>query len=503
MKQDDLRGRRIASVAVTIFLIGLLIRIGAQQSVWGNNGMATEAALSKPAATAPAPSPPQQFKKGYRFERDGWIYVHLEGTPSEIGYQHGYLLAPEIKDAFDAMKLLDTHNTQRDWEFFRRAARQMLWPKIEPEFQEELKGIAAGLKAKGVAMDLDDVVALNAFEELPDYYVPWYNARHHVAEAPRLVSPGNCSAFVATGSLTRGRQIVMAHNAWTSYLDGERWRIIFDIVPQRGYRILMDGFPGVITSDDDFGINSDGLMVTETTITQFKGWDPNGKPEFVRSRKALQYAHSIDDYVRIMVDGNNGGYANDWLLGDRKTGEIAQLELGFKNYRVWRTQDGYFAGSNWARDPKVISEETTFDPNNAESSPNARRARWEELMKQYKGQIDVALAQKFMGDHYDTWLEKEMADEHTLCGHVDTADRGVPEWEWGPNYPGGAVQGKATDSAMTQAMSFVARMGHPCGEDFDASSFLKKHPEYDWQAPLLRDMKAGPWATFKSGEKNH
>ena len=32
-------------------------------------------------------------------ERNGWIPVHLEGTPSEIGYQHGYLLAPEIQDA--------------------------------------------------------------------------------------------------------------------------------------------------------------------------------------------------------------------------------------------------------------------------------------------------------------------------------------------------------------------------------------------------------------------
>jgi len=27
----------------------------------------------------------------------------------------------------------------------------------------------------------------------------------------------------------------------------------------------------------------------------------------------MQYAESIDDYVRIMVDRNNGGYANDWL----------------------------------------------------------------------------------------------------------------------------------------------------------------------------------------------
>jgi hypothetical protein len=40
-------------------------------------------------------------------------------------------------------------------------------------------------------------------------------------------------------------------------------------------------------------------------------FDPKGKPEFERARKAMQYSNSIDDNVRIMLDGNNGGYAND------------------------------------------------------------------------------------------------------------------------------------------------------------------------------------------------
>jgi hypothetical protein len=443
----------------------------------------------------------RRLRGGYRLERGGWIYVHLEGSPERIGFQHGYLLASEIYDAYQAVKQRDTHQTKRDWEFFRKAAQDMLWPKIDKEYQVELTGIAEGLKARGVSMDIGDVVALNAFEELADYYVPWFNERQKVANAPHLVSPGNCSAFVATGSYTRDQQIVIAHNAWTSMIEGERWRIIFDIAPERGYRILMDGFPGVITSDDDFGVNADGLMVTETTITQFSGWNPNGKPEFERSRKALQYARSIDDYVRIMLDGNNGGYANDWLLGDRKTGEIAQFELGLKHYGLWRTKDGYFVGSNFPLDPKVLAEETKFDPSNKESSPNARRTRWEQLMKENKGKIDVKLAEKFLSDHYDAVQRKEEANEHTLCGHVETSARGSPEWEWGPYYPGGAVQGKVMDSRMAHAMSFWARMGHPCGADFLAGPFLKAHAEYAWQAPLLRDMKAGPWTLFRAGER--
>jgi hypothetical protein len=443
-----------------------------------------------------------RLQKAYRFQRGGWTYVHLEGSPAEVGFQHGYLLAPDIADAFEAIKLFDTRETQRDWEFFRATARQMLWPHIDPEYQQELQGIADGVKAHGVDLDVYDIVALNAFEEVPDYYVPWLNKQQKSQNAPKLTAPGNCSAFIATGSVTKDHQIVIAHNNWTSYLAGERWVVIFDIQPEHGNRILMDGFPGVIVSDDDFGVNSAGIMITETTITQFEGWDPNGKPEFMRARKALQYANNIDDYVRIIKEGNNGGYANDWLIGDRKTGEIAYLELGLKNTPLWRTKDGYFVSSNFARDPKVISEETpTFNAKDASSSPNARHARWEQIMKQSKGKIDVTMAEQFLSDHVDSFEKKEQANERSLCGHVDASSRGVKEWGWDAYNPGGAVQGKATDSAMTAKMSFVARAGHPCGADFVAAEFLEKHPEFSWQKPLLRDMKAGPWTVFTAGQK--
>jgi hypothetical protein len=457
--------------------------------------------LNTSVSAAPAAPNDARLNGAYRFDQSGWVYVHLEGDPDTVGFQHGSLLAPEIEDAFQSVKLHATHETKRDWEFFRQAGRKMLWPHIDPEYQTELQGIADGLKSKGVAMDLDDVVAMNAFEEMPDYYVPWLNAREKLANAPHINSPLNCSAFVAAGSWTKDHQIVMAHNNWTNYMNGERWRIIFDIVPAHGFRIFMDGFPGVIASDDDFGVNSEGLMVTETTISQFNGWDPDGKPEFVRARKAMQYAGSIDDYVKIMLDGNNGGYANDWLLGDRKTGEIARFELGLKHYRVWRSKDGYYVGSNFASDPQVLVADTSFDTKNRESSPNARHIRWEELMASSKGQLDVPLAQRLISDHYDSFEKKDHPDARTLCGHGDAAVNGIKDWDWQAYYPGGAVQGKAMDSNMARNMTFVARMGHPCGADFHAKDFLAQHPEFSWQAPLLRDMIAGPWTQFRSGER--
>ncbi len=457
------------------------------------------ATLQKPQLKLTTDDP--RLKKGWRFQRGGWTYAHLEGTPAEIGYQHGYLLAPEIDDAFQGVKLEDTHNTKRDWDFFRKTAREVLWPHIDIEYQQELQGIAEGLKARGVAMDLYDVVALNAFEEVPEYYVPWLDAKEKRAGAPSLHAPGNCSAFAATGSWTKDHRPVIAHNNWTSVIPGARWRIMFDIVPAKGYRMIMDGFPGVIVSDDDFTINSAGLAVTETTIARFHGFDPSGKPEFVRARKATQYAKSIDEYVKIMNDGNNGGYANDWLLADFNTGEVARFEQGLKHTRLWRTKDGYFVGSNFPSDPGLIKDETDFDVNDKSSSMNARHARWEQLMAQHKGKIDVALAEKFESDHYDSFQKKEEANERTLCGHVETSPRGAKEWDWGPYHPGGTVQAKAADAAMAKNMTLVVRAGHACGGNFKAAEFLAQHPEYGWQKPALTDMIAGPWTEFTVGER--
>ena len=95
-----------------------------------------------------------------------------------------------------------------------------------------------------------------------------------------------------------------------------------------------------------------GIMITETTITQFVGLG-SGRQAGVcaLAQSACSMPARSTSTSRIIEEGNNGGYANDWLIGDRKTGEIAYLELGLKNTPLWRSKDGYFISSNFARDP--------------------------------------------------------------------------------------------------------------------------------------------------------
>jgi hypothetical protein len=453
-------------------------------------------------AASPATSPDPRLDGSYKFNEGGWTYVHLAGTPEQIGFQHGYLLAREIEDNVQVYTVTAPHADKRPWSFFREAGKTVLWPKLDPEYQAELKGIVEGLQAHGSTLDLWDIVALNGDIELSEYYLPMLNAKEKRPNPPAAVAPGKCSAFIATGSATRDGKIVIAHSNWSSYAEGERWTVVFDIVPEKGQHFLMDGLPGVITSADDFGVNASGLMITETTLPMAKGFDVKGVPEFERSRKAMQYATSIDEYAAIMRKGNNGGYANSWLIGDRKTGEIGYLELGLHHTPLTKKKDGYFVSSNFAQNRLVIRDDTPgFNPKNPESSMNARRIRAVQFVQEHYGKLDTALAEAYLSDHYDSYEHKIDRGKRSLCGHEDLSPVGEKVWHDPPFDPGGAVTGKVMDSDMAAKLSFTGRAGHPCGEDFLAAPFLAAHPQFAWQKSILHDMKAGPWTTFTADEK--
>src|SRR6202451_1302975 len=137
-------------VAASALLAGQFLALGEVHAAHAAAPLAFTAVVPQRGADNPV------LAKAYRFERGGWIYVHLEGAPHDIGYQRGYLLAPEISDAFAAVSSEMTYTSKRDWNFFRRAAHTMMWPKIDVDYQSELAGIADGMRARGYKLDQDD-----------------------------------------------------------------------------------------------------------------------------------------------------------------------------------------------------------------------------------------------------------------------------------------------------------------------------------------------------------
>src|SRR5260370_21068441 len=148
--------RRAAAILLVMLGGAALWWVGnrAPASASANDAMVAAIAAAREQAAANDP----RLKGASRFEAGGWIYVHLEGDPGAVGYQHGYLLAPEIEDGFAAVSAGMMHATQREWEFFRKAAHQMLGPKIDAEYQQKLLGIVEGWRWRtGASLHADDI----------------------------------------------------------------------------------------------------------------------------------------------------------------------------------------------------------------------------------------------------------------------------------------------------------------------------------------------------------
>ena len=426
--------------------------------------------------------------KAYRIDKNGWIFLHIEGKPFERGFQRGFLTAPEIDEFLKTLAYTQKFETAKELNFFVEASVKLFKNKVSEEYIKEMKGMVSGIKKAGRKVTFDEMLFMNCFIDVLWHWWP--------EEKNKIRKPGpGCSAFIATGNATTDGKIVMAHNSWYLYTILRFCNIIVDIVPDKGHRILMQSWGPCLYSATDFFITGAGLIGTETTIGDFKGFEPNGTPVFERARKAMQYANSIDEWAQIMIKNNNGAYANSWLIGDIRTNEIARFELGLKNHSLEKKKNGYFTGSNIVNNVKILREETNAKYDDVRDFCVARRIRWNQLMKKYYGKIDVEAAKKMLADHYDVYLGKEQPSFRTICGHWEL-DNGMIPGTLGSYLPGGTVDGKVVNSNMAKNWKLWAKWGSSCDIGFNAKKFLEKHPQYIWMKGYLKDLPSMPWTIF-------
>ena len=426
--------------------------------------------------------------------QDGWIFLHIEGKPYDRGFQYGYRLAKEIVRECNVFAAEFKHDTKKSIDVYLTQVEKLYWDMISTEYQDEMKGMMDGVIYAGQSITLPEVLMLNTYYEMS----LWWDTegKKQYPEEQK----DHCSAFIAVGDMTKGGEIVLAHNTWFGYTTAPFCRIMLEVVPQKGHKILMQNQVGMLFSATDFFITDVGLVGSETTISKFKGFDIKGEPVAIRARRAMQYADSITSWVDLVSRGNNGAYANAWLIGDTRTNEIARLELGLKYTSLERTRNGFFIGSNIAENPNILKEETGSDPNDLKKNNVARRVRWQQLMRQYKGMIDAAAAKKLLADHFDSFLGLDQPSVRSICGHPlvyaicpEDADAGS-----------GVLDGKVVTSELARQWRFWARWGSSCDIGFDKKKFLETHPKMEWAKDLYEDIPAEPWtmiAPVKSKNK--
>jgi len=377
---------------------------------------------------------------GFRYDDRGWIFVHIEGKPYQRGYQYGYLVAHEIAEYINKLGIQKyEERPSRGWDNLRFDADALMLRKYDKEYLEEMKGIAdgaarAGAKIFGRDIDLVDIVTLNSVIDLGQARGALrrtgnaLSGKSFLAAEDELNIPmrqHKCSGFLATGTATKSREIVFGQIfMWGGYT-GPHWNVIVDIIPSSGHRLVYETFPGGIHSAADFYINSAGIMIGETTVSQTP-FNTDGTPQSNRIRKAAQYASSIDDVVKILSKNNNGMYTNDWLIGDTKTNEIAIFLLGTNKSKLWRSSKKDFPGglkdfywSNNNNKDMEVRKEYIKNSNNAPYdlifSPWNRDIAFVNFYKEHKGTIDEI-------DGVNLWASSPINRPHACDGKITTSE---------------------------------------------------------------------------------
>lgn len=449
----------------------------------------------------------QKYHKGFRYDKNGWVYVHIEGDAYERGFQHGYLVAKEYKDAFNCYSDMTYQTMGIKMDFLITEAVKMHKNKIPQELLEEMKGIAAGVTARGFQTTLDEIIAWNGYIGLAESW--WSTVKSNYASYIPL-SIGHqrerCSAFLATGTATSDNKIVMSHSSFDDFWNVQWVNVILDIKPEKGHTILMQTTPGYIASMSDFFIMSSGIIGLETSLAGFNGYKEDGIPSYVRARLAMQYADSIDEFVSILNKGNNGGNPASWLIADINTNEIAKFEQGIKFQNFEKKKDGYFFGCNVADDPRIRNLECDGEGyNDIRRHTGGRRVRIPQLLEKYYKNINVDVAKHIMSDHYDVYQKKTKAGANTVCSHYDEDSRksmsSSAATHPDPYTPAGAIDCMITTTELAKNMKIIARYGRPCGRAFLKNKFFYKHPQWNWQEKYLWDRPTQPWTQFTSYKK--
>jgi len=371
-----------------------------------------------PADFTPPPTTVSRYENAYRYPQSGWIALHIEGEPYERGVQHGRLLAPEITGYLRCFALTLDHETPyKHWRHVRTLVDALFLRKFEPEFLQEMKGIADGVNAMGArfddrAIDVIDIAAINCWTEIEALAsanaatptgLEGMQRKHTAVKLPPRVE--RCSAFAAVGPATRDGKIVFAHATMTDLYPGNFCNIWIDVQPTKGRRFVMCSFPGGIQSSMDYYLNEAGILISETTLAQ-TGLNVMGMTCASRIRKAIQYADSIDKAVELLTRDNNGLYTNEWLLADINTNEIAMLQLGTHKHKLWRSSKnewfggtpGFYWSCNTHKDMDVRLETIASAkslPSRVVFRPSDRDQAWVKLYEKHRGTIGSDLVQQF------------------------------------------------------------------------------------------------------------
>ena len=319
-----------------------------------------------------------------------WV-MHLEGSPTQLGYRHARLTKPLMEEGDRRMAdLFRAYVPSLAYRWALAGMARLRFRNIEDGFPSTRRAEIFG-EASAYADDADDFDP--AYDRLI-YLHGLYDIALTFEHSPLL----GCTAFAASGpataqSATPGHTIVGRNFD----LDIDSWfdveKVVQIVVPQDGLAfasVAWPGMTGVVT-----GMNEAGIWVS---VNGGRAADPrtDGVPVVFTTRAVLERARSLDEALGV-IERDPPMVSHILLLADGKTGESMIVERapghppGIVRYPSSTVLANHFRTAPLRDDPKDARIRDI-------TSTEERQARMQELVERHHGRIDPAVAIAMLRD---------------------------------------------------------------------------------------------------------
>lgn len=246
----------------------------------------------------------------------------MEGTPREMGFQHGRLLAKKIHHIIKEGYMVKALWGQGYTPEYVHAQSERMQKHFPPAIIEELNGIVEGLRAAGV----EDIT--------------YEDVRLGITQAEILHFPPNappaCSNFAVWGRWTQDGRLLHGRNLdWSIKGDAQDDAAVLIWRPRGGHPFMMVGWAGGVGSVS--GMNAKGLTLGEMTLPSGDATF-DGLPLFLQMRMMLETCSTLEEAVKFF---ENAPRTTGWnfILGDAKIPDGRAMETDGKYITVFGPND--------------------------------------------------------------------------------------------------------------------------------------------------------------------
>ncbi len=258
---------------------------------------------------------------------DGYRVLHLQGSPEDLGRQHGSLMRETVQRVLQDV-ILDGPASTPDGRLRLYQGAMHMEQYLPESYRRELRALAEFAR-----VDYEPLVALQLFGDVD-------RAGSHSLGA------GGCSSYAAYGPATKTGELIAGRNL--DYWDNSAstyGAVLICYYPDEGIPFVTVSWAGIINGWT--AMNACGIIVSNNNA--YGGSNSlEGISTCFMLRKVAQFASSVEAGVRIIQDGPRA-CGTVMLVAGGDPPNAAEVEFDHEQVAVRWAEEGYVMATNGFR----------------------------------------------------------------------------------------------------------------------------------------------------------